>query len=116
SAAGTPSGTTIVQSRSAYAGVTAQMMGEPPTLPVPAVLHQTQQRRLRDQQPTAELLVVQPLDLLEHACSLEVEEGQSGVPLAAVVAGHPFPLRLEHGGRIAARPSRDTVGASPSLR
>jgi len=58
------------------------------------------------------LLVIQPFDLLEHTCSLEVEEGQGGVPLAAVVAGHPFPLCLEHGGEDNVAAHHNPVGAS----
>jgi hypothetical protein len=93
-------------------------MGEPPALSVGEVLHQTQQCRVRDDQSTAKLLVIEPLDLLEHTRSLEVEEGQGGVQLASVVAGHVLPLCLEHGARITSPPAatRSAPRSSPPPR
>jgi len=54
-------------------------------------------------------LLVQTVELLQHARPGEVQERQGGVQLTVVVGGHVLPLRLGHGGE-------NNAGASSGTR
>jgi hypothetical protein len=60
------------------------------------MLYQAEQVGTGGDEYAAQLLVVEPIGLLQHRFAIEVEEWQSRIQLARIIAWHGSPLRLSH--------------------